>query len=173
MFWCSMRKSFKTNTRAVAFGGVFAALALVIMCMGTLIPVATYACPILCLLLLAMVQSITDTRIAWAWYAAVSILSLLLAPDKEAAVVFLFLGNYPMVRNWIKGKRFFFLWKLIYFNTVIFFSYVLLIWLMGLHHISEEFRTLGRYGAVIMLLAGNILFFAVDRLLATRFGGKR
>jgi len=168
-----MRNSFRTNTRAVAFGGVFSALALLIMCMGTLIPVATYACPVLCLLLLAMVQSITNTRIAWAWYAAVSILSLLLAPDKEAAVVFLFLGNYPLVRNWLKWKRFFVIWKLIYFNAVILCAYGLLIWLMGLHHISEEFRALGRYGAVIMLFAGNILFFAVDRLLGTRFGGKR
>ena len=36
-------------------------------------------------------------RIAWAWYGAVAILSLLLAPDKEAAAVFAFLGYYPIV----------------------------------------------------------------------------
>ena len=34
---------------AVALGGMLAALAVVIMCLGGLIPVATFVCPMLCL----------------------------------------------------------------------------------------------------------------------------
>ena len=37
--------------KQVAFGGMMAALALVIMGLGGLIPVATYVCPMLCMLL--------------------------------------------------------------------------------------------------------------------------
>ena len=74
-----------------------AALAVVIMCMGGIIPMATYVCPMLCSLLLAVVLRLTGRRIAWAWYAAVSLLSLLLGPDKEAAAVFVFLGYYPII----------------------------------------------------------------------------
>ena len=38
---------------------------------------------------------------AWAWYGAVSILSLLLGPDKEAAAIFLALGYYPILKRHI------------------------------------------------------------------------
>ena len=82
----------------VALGGILAALAVVIMAMGPLLPVATYVCPMLCALLLQVVLKTCGSRIAWAWYGAVALLSLLLAPDKEAAVVFTFLGYYPIVK---------------------------------------------------------------------------
>ena len=42
----------RTPAGVVALGGVLAALAVVIMSMGTLIPVATYVCPMLSAVLL-------------------------------------------------------------------------------------------------------------------------
>ena len=83
----------RDSAKNIAMGGVFAALAVVIMCLGTVIPVATFVCPMACMILLTVVYRLTGARIAWAWYGAVSILSLLLGPDKEAAAVFLFLGQ--------------------------------------------------------------------------------
>ena len=77
-----------TPASGIALGGVLAALAVVIMSMGTLIPVATYVCPMLSALILQLVLKTCGRRIAWGWYAVVSILSLLMAPDKEAAAVF-------------------------------------------------------------------------------------
>ena len=77
----------RNSAKYIAMGGVFAALAVVIMCLGTIIPVATFVCPMACMVLLTVVYRLTGVRIAWAWYAAVSILSLLLGPDKEAASV--------------------------------------------------------------------------------------
>ena len=79
-------------------GGVFAALAVVIMNLGGLIPMATYVCPTLCMVILSFVHMACGRRIAWSWYAAVSILSLLMSPDKEAAAVFAFLGYYPILK---------------------------------------------------------------------------
>ena len=78
----------RNGAKSVALGGVMAALAVVIMCMGGIIPLATYVCPMLCAVLLAAVLRLTGRRIGWAWYGAVSLLSLLLGPDKEAAAVF-------------------------------------------------------------------------------------
>ena len=46
-----------TNAKAMALGGVLGALALVIMCMGGLIPFATYVCPMLCTVTLYSVSS--------------------------------------------------------------------------------------------------------------------
>ena len=88
----------KTPASKIAFGGIFAALALVIMNLGSLIPVATYVCPMLCMLILALVTGMCGNRIGWAWYGAVAILSVLMAPDKEAAAVFVFLGYYPIIK---------------------------------------------------------------------------
>ena len=82
----------RTPAANIALGGILAALAVVVMSMGTLIPVATYVCPMLCAILLQMVLKLCGRRMAWAWYGAVTLLSLLMAPDKEAAAVFLALG---------------------------------------------------------------------------------
>ena len=94
----------RNPSKDIALGGVMAALAVVIMCLGGIIPVATYICPMLCALLLAAVLALTGKRIAWTWYAAVSMLSLLLGPDKEAAAVFVFLGYYPMLKALLERK---------------------------------------------------------------------
>jgi uncharacterized membrane protein len=37
----------RSNIKAIALGGLLAALTVVIMCLGTIIPVATYLCPML------------------------------------------------------------------------------------------------------------------------------
>ena len=71
-------RSNRTPASVIAFGGVLAALAVVIMSMGTLIPVATYVCPMLCCLLLSMVNRTCGKRLGWAWYGAVTLLSLLM-----------------------------------------------------------------------------------------------
>ena len=75
---------------SIALGGVMAALAVVFLCL-TVIPVATFICPTLCMMLLRFVSQKCGKRIGWAWYGAVAILGVLLAPDKEAAAVFVFL----------------------------------------------------------------------------------
>ena len=161
----------RTPAANVALGGVMAALAMVVMSMGTLIPVATYVCPMLCAVLLQMVLKICGQRIAWAWYGAVAILSLRLAPDKEAAAVFAFLGYYPIVKpklDRLKGKR---LWKTLLFNVSTLVMYWLLMHIFGLDQIASDFEEMGAVMTVIMLILGNVTFFLLDRLLG--MGPKR
>ena len=43
------------EARLIAFGGMMAALAVVIMCLGGLIPVATFTVPVICMLILGYV----------------------------------------------------------------------------------------------------------------------
>lgn len=155
-----------SSARNMALGGVLAALAVVIMAMGTLIPVATYVCPMLCCLLLQLVKKTCGDRIAWAWYACVAILGLLLAPDKEAAAVFCALGYYPIVKPKLDGKRFALLWKLILFNVVILVLYWLLMHLFGFAAVAAEFAEMGTVLTVLTLVLGNVVFFLLDRLLS-------
>ena len=80
----------KSKAFPIALGGILAALAVIVMAMGTMFPAATYVCPVLCIMVQELVRRQCGRKIAWAWYGAVSILGLLLSPDKEAAAVFLF-----------------------------------------------------------------------------------
>ncbi len=153
----------------MALGGVLAALAVVIMAMGTLIPVATYVCPVLCLIIGKVVLSLCGKRIAWAWYGAVAILGLLLAPDKEAAAVYAFLGYYPIVKPTLDGKKFSWLWKGLLFNVSVLVLYWLLMRLFGLEQITREFSDLGMAMTAVLLVLGNLVFFLLDRILGKRF----
>ena len=155
----------RKDIHSVALGGVFAALAITIMCLGGLIPVATYICPMLCSLILAFIFQECGRRIAWAWYGAVSILSVLLGPDKEAAIVYLFLGYYPIIKQWIDRRKISFLWKLAIFNMAVLVMYSFMIWVIGLEQVVRDFSGLGIALTVAMLLMGNIALFMLDFLL--------
>lgn len=155
------------QAKSIALGGMLAALALVIMCLGGLIPIATYVCPVLCMMLLTFVLQLCGRRIAWAWYSAVMLLCLLIAPDKEAAVVFAFLGYYPIVKPKIDKLRLRWLLKLLLFNAMIFLAYTVLIYLLGVDQVVTEFRQLGIWLAAITLLLGNLCLFLLDRVLTT------
>ena len=160
------------SAKFVALGGVMAALAVVIMAMGTIIPVATFVCPMLCMVLLTVVLRMTNRRMAWAWYGAVSILSMLLAPDKEAAAVFVFLGYYPMVKPWLDRRPVAFLWKLVLFNVSIFAMYGALIWLFGLQYLLEDYQEMGIILTAVTLVLGNVTLFMLDVLLG-RLGSRK
>ena len=149
----------------MALGGIMAALALVVMCLGGMIPLATYVCPMFCAVLLMVVLKLTGKRIAWAWYGAVSILSMLLGPDKEAAAVFVFLGYYPILKPWLDKRKLAILWKLVLFNAAIFAMYSVLIYVFGLVDVAAEFEELGVVMTAVTLALGNATLFMMDVLL--------
>lgn len=161
------------NARAIALGGVMAALAVVIMTLGGMIPIATYACPMLCCLLLSFVKELCGNRIGWAWYVAVSLLGLLLGPDKEAAAVFVALGYYPMIKPAIDKLPAKWLVKLLVFNGATGILYVILIYLAGMEQLLAEFSALGLVGWLVTLMLGNLCFFLLDRLLRVMLHKRR
>lgn len=156
----------RNSAKHIALGGVFAALAVVIMCFGTVIPVATFVCPMICMILLMVVWRMAGSRIAWAWYGAVSVLSLLLSPDKEAAAVFVFFGYYPIIKSWIDRRRLAWLWKFVVFNASIFLMYGTLIYLFGLNAILEDFAELGAVMTAVTWLLGMVTLYLLDFNLA-------
>lgn len=154
-----------SQAKVIAQGGMMAALAVVIMCLGGLIPVATFVCPMLCMVILQLVAKLCGSRIGWAWYGAVAILSLLMGPDKEAAAVFAFLGFYPLVKPKLDTCKLGLLLKLLLFNGAIMLMYWVLIHLFGMAQIAAEYQELGMAMTVVMLVLGNVVFFLLDRIL--------
>ena len=55
----------RKETKAIALGGMLGAVAMVVMCLVGLIPVSTYICPVMCMLILQMVLNFCGKRIAW------------------------------------------------------------------------------------------------------------
>lgn len=157
---------------AIALGGVMAALAVVFLCL-TVIPVATFVCPALCMLLLRLVARQCGRRIGWAWYGAVAILGVLLAPDKEAAAVFVFLGYYPLLKPVFDRWKPSWLWKGLYFNAAIAVLYTLLLKVFGMDQLAQDYAELGSALTAVMMVLANITFFMLDRLLGMRLGRKR
>ena len=92
-------------------------------------------------------------------------LSLLLGPDKEAAAVFVFLGYYPILKPRINKLPAKWLYKALLFNTAILMMYWLLINLMGIAELAEEFSELGMSMTALMLVLGNVVFFLLDKAL--------
>ena len=156
----------RIQAKSVALGGMMAALALVIMCLGGLIPVATFVCPMLCMLILQFVAQICGSRLGWAWYGAVAILSLLMGPDKEAAAVFAFLGFYPLVKPKLDTWKLGLVLKLLLFNGAIGLMYWVLIHLFGMAQVAAEYQELGMVMTAVMLALGNVVFFLLDRILS-------
>ena len=156
----------KTPAAKISLGGMLAALAMVIMNLVGLIPVATFVCPMLCMMILTLVVRFCGRRIGWAWYGAVSILSVLMGPDKEAAAIFAFIGYYPLLKPAFDRLKSGALLKFIFFNGVILLMYWLLINLFGLAEIAREYRELGLVMTIFTLVTGNLIFFMLDKILA-------
>ena len=159
----------RSKASDMALGGVLAALAVVIMLLGGLIPAATFVCPMLCMLILTIVLKRCGRRTAWAWYGAVAILSLLLGPDKEAVSVFVFLGYYPVLKPKLDSLPCKWLWKALLFNAAILLMYWLLMNLFGMAELAEEFAEMGAVMTAITLILGNVCFFLLDLVLSRRF----
>ena len=157
----------------IALGGILAAAATVIQCIGGMIPLATFVCPMLCILLVAVVRRNCGPRIAWAWYGCVAILSVLLGPDKEAAAVFVFLGYYPVVKETLDSWPLRWLWKGLLFNVAVGAMYFVLIRLLGMEALAAEMKELGFALGAVTLVLGNATFFLLDRLLQKRFPPSR
>lgn len=166
------REKMQTSVRAMAFGGMMAALAMVIMCLGGLIPLATFVCPLICMLILQFVAKLCGQRIGWAWYGAVALLSILMGPDKEGAALFVFLGFYPLVKPKLDRLPLRWLWKAILFNGDILLMYTLLIHLFGMAELGDEFQQMGTVLLIITLVLGNVTFFLLDKILDKKIGRK-
>ena len=156
------------KAKQMALGGILGAAAMTVMLLGGMIPMSTYVCPVVCMLVLQIVLNLCGRRIAWAWYVMVSILALLLGPDKEAAAMLVLLGYYPIIKPKMEKLPLPILWKTVFFNVVVAIMYTAVVKLLGLEAIVVENTWLGYGSLVLILLMGNATFFMLDKIL-TRF----
>ena len=144
------------------------ALAAVIMMMGGLIPLATFCCPLLAGLTLIPIFVECGEKLSWGAYIAISLLSLLLCPDKEAALLFVFLGHYPILRwrlDQLRSRLMRALAKLAVFNVSVIAMYAVSIFLLQMTAVLNEYREMGVALTIFSLVLGNITLLVYDVLL--------
>ncbi len=139
-------------------------MSVVLMFLTSVIPILTYAIPAAAgLLLLIMVIEI-DKKWATVVYLSVSILSLLLIADKEAAVMYVaFFGYYPIIKQPIEkhlNKYVCWVVKMLVFNASIIASYLLLIYVFNLS--MDDFGEFTKIGLALLYLAFNAVFIIYD-----------
>ena len=162
------------RTKLIALGGMMTAVCVVIMCLGTLIPVNTYVCPAMCILAVQLVAGRCGKRMGLCCYGAVTVLGLLLAPDKEAAVVFAFLGYYPMIKpalDRIRIKAVRLMVKILLFSMAAVGVYGVIALVLGLP--VEETAGLSGWMAVVFLILWDGVFLMIDWLLGRKLRPRR
>lgn len=156
-----MRKSYQ-----VALGGVVASLCVILMLLTGFFPFLTYASPIAACFLLAVI--VIECGSSWAMlvYLTVALISIFLVPDKQAAILFAFLGYYPILKEYLDGKMKSKLVRgtiqFVCFNLSVILAYALMLYVFKLPDIMTEMGSLGKYTGIVTLAAGNVLFIMFD-----------
>ena len=152
----------------IALGGLLTALGVVLMFLTGLIPIGTYALPAIAGVLL--IVAVIEIGAKWAWmiYAAVAVLSLLFAADKEAALLFvLFFGYYPVLKSFlerISNKVLSWISKFAVFNVAVVACFFLAVNFLQLP--EDSFTVFGFYLPWVYLILGNAVFLIYDIALS-------
>ena len=154
---------------AMAYCGIVAALCVALMLLGAVIPIAMFIAPAVAGFLVATVCVECGRTMALTAYAAGSLLALLFVPDKEVALIFVFLlGYYPLAKPKfarIRPAVLRIVCKLLLCNGTVLAMYGLVFLLVPAGSISQELRTTALAVSLATLVMGNVAFVLYDRAL--------
>lgn len=161
-----MNKRKKISVK-VALGGVTAALSVLLMIAAGITSTLVYAIPMFAGALLMVLVIELGSSFAMAVYVAVSVISLLILGNKEAAVMYVaFFGYYPIIKSLLEKhlKRVLcWLIKYIIFNAAMVASYFAVTKIFMISF--EDVEAFGKWALLLLLLAGNVVFAMYDVLL--------
>jgi len=155
------------KTYKIAFGGIVSAAAVVIMFLGSVIPFATISVPAIASVCVLLFVAEFGKASALGVYFVTAVLSFLVAPDKEMALLFFcFFGFYPVVKSVIEQKfhKGILGWviKFLIFNLCIVSLYIVITKIFVIPAVQAEFREMTRWFVAGLLALSNITFFVFD-----------
>ena len=158
----------RTQSRRMALCGLLTALAVTLLMLGGMIPLATFCAPLLAIAVLLPVLEEFGPRYAWAAWGAASLLGLLLAADRELALVYLFFGWYPILRPRLEAiplRAVRVLVKIGLCNLLIAVMYGLALFVFQMEALAAEFAGTSRAILLATLVLGNPVFLLADVVL--------
>ena len=156
----------REQSRKVALCGVLCGLAVVVLLLGGLFSLAVYCAPLLAMAVLLPVLEEYGPGTAGAAYGAVASLALLLVPDRETALVYVFFGWYPILRPRIAALPSLpvrLVCRLGVCGLSMFLLYGVTIRLLGLTAVTEELG--GGWLTAALAVMGCAVFLLLDLAL--------
>lgn len=157
------------KSMSIALCGLTGALMTVTMLLGSVLPLSTMLFPAIAGLFLLPILRECGFSAALTLYFVVAALSLLLLPDKEAALLFtLLLGLYPLCRpsmNRIPHRTLRMVLKLLLCNLLLVAVYALLLFVIAPAALLEEFHAYSLLSIILLLALANVAFFVYDLCL--------
>ena len=153
------------KTHELALCGVLCALAVAFLWLSGVLPLSTYFWPILASAVLLIAREECRASYAWSCFAASAFLGLLLCADKEASLVFCFLGYYPLLKpkfDAIPSRVLRFAAKLGLCTVTMGLLYSLILFVFRLPAVVQEFSESAPWLLAATVLLGLTLFFVYD-----------
>ena len=145
----------------VAFCGIITAISVIFMYLS-IIPSLAYAVPAFAGMVIWTVTEHMSAKWAYLCFAGASLLSLMLVPEFEANMFFIFFfGYYPtlcILLEKIKNKAVRFLIKLGIFNAAVVIAFNITVMVLSAEEALEGMEEFGEYAIYILWGAGNIAF---------------
>ncbi len=156
------------NNGKTALCGMTTSISVSLMFLTGILPALTYTLPAFAGAILIILVIELGNKWAFMSYVSVSILSIFLAADKEAALIFIaFFGYYPILKNnieKIKNKFLRILLKLLTFNFSMSIFIFLTIKLISFPRDITELMYLPIYWFVLIFI--NFIFILYDYVLS-------
>lgn len=158
-----MRQSSKA-----ALGGIISALSVVVMLCTYISPFLVYTAPAFAGILLVLIVKESGYKWSIGTYFCVSLLSLFIIADKEAAVFYIMLfGYYPVLslflNDKIRNKIIRFLIKLCVFNGAVFVAVFLCSYFFGISY--DDLYAEGAFYILAFMFLLNVLLVIFDVLI--------
>lgn len=160
------------NTSKIAFGAILAGLSVAFMLSTAVLPFLSYTIPAICGLIIVLLIIECDEKWALLVYICVSVLSLLIVPDKSAGLSYLCIfGYYPITKSLLEKKLPGWLcWviKFIIADSVLILSYYISLKFFGID--TEGIEWISPYldkwfVPIIIAVAGTFFFYMYDTVL--------
>lgn len=154
----------KQQIRKIAVCGVMSALELVILYLSGVFQAFDLSLAAFTVIFSVLVLIEYGKKPAWAIYGAVSVLALIIVPQKFTAVCYLlFFGCYPVIKAYLEKPKKLLSWilKLLVFNAAFMLIYFVSIKFV----LVEEIAAVGSTFFFITLGLGNVAFILFDYVL--------
>lgn len=155
----------RKETHELALAGMLAALATALLCLGGIVPLATYAAPVLASAALLPAREECRSSYAWGCWAVSAALGLLLSGDKEAALLYAFLGWYPLLKpklDALRPRALRAAAKLLICVAAVGSMYALALFVLKLDALAREFAATSAALLWVTVLLGIAVFFVYD-----------
>ena len=148
------------KTRLIAEGALLTALSLVCMALTAFLPTLQYSLVAIAGLLPAVMVIRYGLGGGFYVYASVSLLAVILLPDKEACILYIMLfGHYPMLKSLIERIRLYWLQWLVKLTLCNILLFIVVFLAFKLFTINLDLQG---FPIEIFLLLANVVFILYD-----------